>query len=114
VKEERLVEPDYYQLVITSTIEPLLFVSANSSLPPIKQDINALAMFTAVRFALLCSCQGDTVRAVVGRVVLTQKLRDSCFSILTLLKRSFSVPRSLTSRYAGVRVTDRSVYTKPT
>jgi hypothetical protein len=47
-REERLVEPDYYQLVITSTIEPLLFVSANSSLPPIKQDVNALAMFTAL------------------------------------------------------------------
>ncbi len=43
------MEPDYYQLVTASTIEPLLFVSANSSLPRIKHDPEGLAKFTAVR-----------------------------------------------------------------
>lgn len=47
-KEEQLVEPDYYQLVTASTIEPLLFVSANSSLPRVKHDPEGLAKFTAL------------------------------------------------------------------
>jgi hypothetical protein len=49
LQEEQLVEPDYYQLVTASTIEPLLFVSANSSLPRVKHDPEGLAKFTAVR-----------------------------------------------------------------
>lgn len=48
MQEFRLVEPDYFALIVASTIDPLLFVAADSSLPRINHDVDALAKFTRV------------------------------------------------------------------
>jgi hypothetical protein len=99
VKEERLEEPDYYQLVLTSTIEPLLFISTSSTLPRIRRDNTAFAKFIAVRIPAVfpSHTRARTVhKSMEGGTHVD--LSHSCCSIPTLRKRWSSAPRNLTSR----------------